>query len=445
MQPPNPTAIVGPPVIHHGTLNASHTSAVALVYLTSSLPTPWPFYLASMGLSLLTVLLTLFISRLAAGLEPLYRWAHNSVVHHRGYHPVTTTTICPAPKGAEAGYAAGWRRVSQGILHIPLLIITARTAGTLSLASRVVMQHGDARRPALSTITALFVSLLPNANGNLSHFALGLAAADVIVLFVCACIVCFVGAGSNASVGYGDLAAIGGAGGCPLNLPADKYHSGFVGCGLDSVGEYANAFDGGPLGFAEFFLIIWPAVLYGGAVLAAVVIVLFELIFACAYLLSLCGRCRDPFNHNNSTIDRHNDNLPDDDGADDITLNDYTTDGCANASPSASRDQNNRKGEVGWLTDEKTAQLCGMVIFGIILYTVILFPINYVQQTRHRTITVFDSVGPLMRASDVLPAALNGTSWSDWFHVAQPADRFGFMAAWWREHGRRWDTWLAFL
>jgi hypothetical protein len=45
----------------------------------------------------------------------------------------------------------------------------------------------------------------------------------------------------------------------------------------------------------------------------------------------------------------------------------------------------------------------------------------------------------------MLPAALSDTSWSDWFHVVPPTDRFGFMAAWWREHGKSWNTLLAFL
>ncbi len=90
-------------------------------------------------------------------------------------------------------------------------------------------------------------------------------------------------------------------------------------------------------------------------------------------------------------------------------------------------------------------EILGVAILCIILYIVDLFLIYYVQQTRHRTIAVFDSVGPLVRSSHVLLAALSDTSWSDWFHLAQPTDRFGFIAAWWRERGKSWDTLLAFL
>ncbi len=68
----------------------------------------------------------------------------------------------------------------------------------------------------------------------------------------------------------------------------------------------------------------------------------------------------------------------------------------------------------------------------------------YMQQTRPRTVSIYDSVGPLVRAGEVSPAAVGGSSWSDWFDVAQPVDRFGFIAAWWREHGK-WDTLLAVL
>jgi hypothetical protein len=452
-QVPNPTAIVGPPPIHHGILNASHTSSVALVYLTSTLPTPWPFYLASMGFSLLMVLMALVICRYVDRLESVFRWAHLALVGDGGYCPVElTATVSPTPKTNEAAHESAWRRVRKVVLHMPLLINSARTAGTLSLAVRVVQQHGDARRPPVSTILALLLSLLPNLNSSHSHLACGLAAADMLVLIVSAVIVAFVDASSNPAVSYGDLAGLSGAGGCPLNVAADELHSDYVGCCLDTVGKYRNAFEGGSISDAEWCFTLFPAIIYACIALVALCCVLEELAVACGFILSLCGRARRyPFRPINSS----NDNDPDtsnassgrleDVGADDITLQDFATDAGATAARSDSRGPEVAKSKPCHLTDAETATLCGGVIFLIILCTVILFPIYYVQQTRPVTYTVFDSVGPLTRGSDRSPAALNGTIWSDWFYVAKPVDQFGFMAAWWREHGGHWDTLLAYL
>jgi hypothetical protein len=448
MPPPNPTTIVGPPVIHHGIVNASRTSTVALVYLTSSLPTPWPVYLASMGMSLLTALLAIYMSRLAAKLEPVYRLAHNIAMHARRRDPVKPTILCCGPDSPEAGgYGAGWRRVRQGLLHIPLLIHAARTAGTLSLAVRVVRQHGDARRPALSSIGGLILSVVPNMAGNLSRPAYALVGVDVIMLIVCGCIVTFTGASSNTAVGYGDLAAIGGAGGCPLNLPAQQLQASYVGCGLDAVGDYANAFYGGPVGSAESIMMLCLAAVYGLAGLGAVLYVLVELAVACRLLVSFCARgfsyLFSSSNNNNSPITY---GPLDTDDADDITLNDFSTGGEANASLGRRHDRNAGEHAVDEdETKERDIAFSVLPISGIVLFTIIMAPFYYAHQTRHRTLSVFDSVGPLVRMGDMSPAALAGISWSDWFHVAAPADRFGFMAAWWREHGRRWDTLLAFL
>jgi hypothetical protein len=350
-----------------------------------------------------------------------------------------------APKAIAALSESARRRLRHVVLHIPLLITTARTAGTLSLAVRFVRQHGGARRPALSNIAALIFSVVPNANGCHSHLALGLAAVEIVLLFASAFMVGIVRDSSNPAVWYGDLAATGGAGGCPLTVAAEELHASYVGCGLNSVGGYANGFDGGPVGGAEsvpHMVIGW---LYACILLPALFACLAELIVAIDYLLSFCGRRRRyPFSRPGSNRNNRLNNF----GRDDITLTDVANggDGAAAGSPSGSRRQHKDDNTLGWLDDAGTAFMCCCALVLITLYTVVIFPVHYVHQTRHRTISVFDSFGPLVRAGDMFPAgALSGTSWSDWFRVAQPADRFGYMAVWWREHGKRWDTLLAFL
>ncbi len=263
--------------------------------------------------------------------------------------------------------------------------------------------------------------MLPNANGHHSHLALALAAADIPVLFASAFIVGSVRVRSNGSVLYGDLAAIGGAGRCPLNVPAEKLPSGYAGCGLDSVGSWRNAFDGGPVGYVEGVFHGVAAPIYIAIKLKAVYCFFAELIVALDFLLSLCGRRRrhlfTPKAAVNSKI-RHN--RLKDISSDDITLADFASGEGATAHPGGRRDQNDADDHPGWLSGETTGQSCVVFILGIIVYTVVFFLVHYVQQTRQRTVAVLDSLGPLVRGGDMLPAVLNGTSWSDWFRVAQP-------------------------
>ncbi len=127
----------------------------------------------------------------------------------------STPTMRSAPKAVAAVADRARRWALQAALHTPLLMSTARTAGTLSLAVRAAQQHGAARRPAPSAIAALIFILLPSANGYHSHLALWLAAADMLVLFACAAVVGFMGRRGHGAVGLGDLVAAGGAGGCP--------------------------------------------------------------------------------------------------------------------------------------------------------------------------------------------------------------------------------------
>ncbi len=109
---PNPTALVGPPDIHHGVVNASHTSAVALVYLVSSMPTPWPFYLAGMGLSLLTVLMSFVMARMLDNSgAPRGRPSAPT--------PAATSASHAAPTTGTALTAGVRRRAGQAAMHLP--------------------------------------------------------------------------------------------------------------------------------------------------------------------------------------------------------------------------------------------------------------------------------------------------------------------------------------
>ncbi len=63
---------------------------------------------------------------------------------HRPSTPTIAVRCGSAPKATAAICQGTPRRARRAALHIPLLINTARTAGPLSLAVRVVGQHGDA-------------------------------------------------------------------------------------------------------------------------------------------------------------------------------------------------------------------------------------------------------------------------------------------------------------
>jgi hypothetical protein len=378
MQPPNPTAIVGPPVIRHGVVNVLHTSAVALVYLTHTLPTPWLFYLASIGVSLLMMILATFTTRRVTRREAARHPAPDAVVHGHEYRSSETVAMRAAPKTLNAISQHARRCLHHAMRHLLLLINCARTAGTLGLTVRVLQQHGDARQPALSTISSLLVSQLPYAARSQSFWAVVLTAADVLVLIICAFVTTFAGARSNGSIGYGDLAAVGGAGTCLLNIPADELHSGHVGCGLDAVGKYRNSFDGGSVGSAELILHSCLGGPYAFVTLAAVVIALVGLV-----LSPLCCVCRYPFRrrHNHDIHNNHNnrDNSSSNYGGnDDITLTDFSNRYSATARQSSNRGQNARDDLTSMLAEMKDEILSG-AIFCIFLYIVVLFPIYYVQ------------------------------------------------------------------
>ncbi len=432
--PPNPTTAVGPPVIYRGTLNASHTSTVALVYTTRTLPMPWPFYLASMGLSLLLALWTRYLPRLLGLFEPLHRWVYFTVAHNRWYFP--GDAICATSECQEAARAAAWRRLRHWALHAPLVVGSARTLGALVLAARVTL-NDDSRRPAPSALMALFATVVPT--GMVSVFALGLASLDIVLLAITAGIMLFRGSGRH-GIGYGAVVAVtaasgggsgsggnGGSGACPLNVPTVRRGMRLVGCGLASLraadkrrlGEpsfalpqrkknsdarFYNAFSGGSIKPGEEALAVIFAGLLGLYIVffaTAVVVGLF--ISVCQSALSFCRRRR----RGATTTIRNNGN-------------------------------NN-----AWTDEALLVSFSSVAAVVIAFYIVCMFPAHYVQQTRRRVTTVFDSVGPVVRSDSA--AALNGSSWSDRFRVVRPADRLGFFEVWWRDHGRRWDTLLAFL
>jgi hypothetical protein len=79
----------------------------------------------------------------------------------------------------------------------------------------------------------------------------------------------------------------------------------------------------------------------------------------------------------------------------------------------------------------------------IAVYTIVMLPLHVVQQTHPKAFSVYDAFGPAVRRDSA--AALDGASWSDWFLVQRPTDPLGFLGAWWRKHGKRWDSLLALV
>jgi hypothetical protein len=491
----NPTAAVGPPIFYQGLSDASHTATVAIVYLSSSLLTPWPFYHASMGLSLLTVYLEYVTTFLHDddddGDDDVDNSDSNDGAHHGG-SPSTAATLAvshdtiaaaAAPTTAPAGISPGvlrrivaWpvattaamlaagrqrrcciaRRIA---VHVPLLIATARTAGTLGLAVRFVRQCGDggARRPALSSIAALLFSVLSCANGHHSHLALALAAADVLALYASAFVLGFGHACSDPGVSYGNVVTTSG---CPPNVTAAELQdSRFAGCGLPAVGGLGRALDGGPAAYLELIFHVVAGPLYIGLFMIAVYFLVAQLLVGLDWVgARLCG-CRRRYPCTPTAVVRKREcrlrNRHDrfsDFGSDDITLADVAIDagGVATTVGTSGSHSGSRVANgddlLGWPTRDVAAALCVTAFIGIVLYSTFYFPAHYVQQTRRRMHSVYVSAStPVMVSGETSPSMPGVTIWSDWFRVAQPAHRFGYLGIWWREYGRQWDTLLAFL
>jgi hypothetical protein len=425
---------------------------VALVYLTRTLPTPWPFYLASMSLSLLLTLWGRYVLRAMAPLEPLHRWAYFTVAHNRWYFPGDTIVTTPpaaaagadadiAADGDEAARIAAWRRIRSCARHVPLFVNTARTLGAVVLAAQVLERGGDARRPAISTLAALLIGLVPYMFLPESFsYASWLACVDAVLLAAVAGIA--VWARMGAGLAYGAVVGVGRGetAACPLNVPRVNARLPLVGCGLaalsaaerqrlgasdfdlgvrsgDVPGTAHNAFRGGPVQRGEIVLgSIFAFALAPIPFFTALVGVVIGLARLWRLWVMWARRCSgggggggsgSNNNSNNNNVHNFINNAFDED------------------------------------TERKFASACGVMAVMIGVYALCMFPAHYVQQTRPRVIRVFDSVGPATRRDSA--AALNGTSWSDWFLVDRPADRLGFFGVWWRERGRRWDTLLAFL
>ena len=95
----------------------------------------------------------------------------------------------------------------------------------------------------------------------------------------------------------------------------------------------------------------------------------------------------------------------------------------------------------------------------ILFFASISVPIHYVSQTQATTYVVQDSIGNLSAAVIALgnetfnegkplwqtwtgDGVLPG-SWSDFFVVETPVDRWGFLNLWWQTHGARVWYWLS--
>jgi hypothetical protein len=416
--------------------------------------TPWPFYLASMGLSLLLMVWGRYALPATAPLEPVHRWAYFTVVHNRWYFPGDTIVASDAAATAssaanrgpqpmaisedEAARIAAWHRFRSFATYLPLFVNTVRSLGATTLAAQVFMRDGgDVRRPALSNVAAILIGVAPYiVRPALFTAASTLASADAALLAITAGIV---GLARPAGPGrtYGDLTAVGGT--CPLNVPRMNAGLPLVGCGLEALsaadkqrlgeprfrleapgvspGTIRNVFGGGPAAQGEF----WSAVVF--TLIVAPIPMLYSVVVLVAGLLryglqlrSLLARsCRRRVVISSSAADgsnnRHRNN-----------------DGC--------------NSEAGQQTP-KLASLCGTMAVIIAVYMLCMFPVHVVQQTRPSVIRAYDGFGPAVRRDSA--AALNGTSWSDWFLVERPTEPLGFFGVWWREHGKRWDTLLAFV
>ncbi len=90
-------------------------------------------------------------------------------------------------------------------------------------------------------------------------------------------------------------------------------------------------------------------------------------------------------------------------------LTDQANGGCntvAKPGSSASCQHKDDNSIYGWLDNTETAWLCCCMLLLITRYTVVFFPIYYVQQTCHRTVSVFNSFGLLVHAGDMYLAGV---------------------------------------
>ncbi len=402
--------------------------------------TPWPFYLASMVLSLLLMVWGRYALPAMALLEPVHRWAYFTVVHNRWYFPGDTivasnaaaTTTAAAVSGLqrlgasdeESARVAAWQRIRSFAKYLPLLVNTVRSLAVMALAAQVYIRNGgDVRRPALSNVAAFLISVAPYIfRPKLFTAASTLAGAGAMLLAISAGIFTYARMG-RPERSYGDLTAVGGS--CPLNVPHMNASLPLVGCGLEALsaadkqrlgqpcfhlkGELESSvavrhFSGGPVTRGEFWL--------GGAfTLYFAPLSLFFDVVAVVRGLGRCGWrlcCLLARGHRNSGNNRNG------------------------------RRNNSRRNSAPNL-----ASACSTMALIIAVYTTVMLPIHVAQQTRPKAFRVYDGFGPAVQRDSA--AALNGVSWSDWFLVQRPNDSLGFLGAWWHEHGKRWDTLLAFV
>jgi hypothetical protein len=97
----------------------------------------------------------------------------------------------------------------------------------------------------------------------------------------------------------------------------------------------------------------------------------------------------------------------------------------------------------------------------IVVVIAVSFPLHYLQQTKPTGFMILDSFGPPQPASYQTVAegwdygkpilyswtgkSTKGTSWSDFFYVETPTNRWGFVEHWWSENKNRIENWLPVL
>ena len=74
----------------------------------------------------------------------------------------------------------------------------------------------------------------------------------------------------------------------------------------------------------------------------------------------------------------------------------------------------------------------------IIILAATSIPLTAVQESNPKAIHIIDSFGAVVPAS-----SSNGSSWSDCFTIAAPADKYGFLDLWWSDWRSKVVNWLS--
>lgn len=185
--------------IVHGVYDANHTSTVGIAFDRSTLPTPWPIIVASIGLSLITASWALYTIR----------------------------------KGSNRSWVAG--------LCFSLLN-TVRSVAALVSASRALAGHGGLW-PAPSATCALVLSNIPYTYRSPAPFD-SVAIIDTLLSFTALGITGLAPWYRWEGLSYGKMSIFGGN--CPafVALCPDQSHLNYAGCGWIDPKDPDYQFDG---------------------------------------------------------------------------------------------------------------------------------------------------------------------------------------------------------